>query len=34
MLDPKDRRKASEEAYGQSPAKKSAGAQDLLNMDL
>ena len=34
MLDPKGKRKASEEAHGQSPAKTSAGAQDLLDMDL
>jgi hypothetical protein len=34
MLDPKGKRKASEEAHGQSLAKKSAGAQDLLDMYL
>jgi hypothetical protein len=34
MLDPKDKRKASEEPHGQSPTKKSAGAQELLDMDL
>ena len=37
MLDPKGKRKApqaSEEPHGQSPAKMSAGAQELLDMDL
>jgi len=34
MLDPKGKRKASEEPYGQSEAKKAAGAQELLDMDL
>jgi len=34
MLDPKGKRKASEEPQGQSPTKKSAGVQELLDMDL
>jgi len=34
ILDPKGKRKASEELHGQSPAKKSAGAQELLDMVL
>jgi len=33
MLDPKGKRKASEEAHGQSSAKKSARAQDFLDME-
>ena len=34
MLDPKGKRKASEEPHEQSLMKKSAGAQELLDMDL